>query len=688
MNHRRLAIPVCMAVCLIMAVLPVGLVAQTYNPTDDAYIDQHYPSANNGSLQSMSVRNNDGHITDDWELSSLVLFDISSLPSGGTVNSATLYLYYYGYMDGNPSGRSLKCFRITSTWNEATVTWNTRPSWASTMTSQATVPGSYAWMSWDVTADVQDFVDGVETNYGWIVRDTTPYGGPGIPCANFRTKEYGSYVPYLEVDLGYAVHTVCPYGSPDFTTIQAAVNAAARGDTIELCDTTFTGAGNRDIDCLGKAVYIRSASGNPRRCIIDCGGSAATPHRGFYFHSGEDSTTVVEGITITNGYGSSLIPGGPPTDAGGAVLIEDYSSPTFINCIFLENQSVIGWGSFGGGVCCEYGCAPRFIDCRYEGNTAFDDGGGLADFGTCLLQSCVFDSNHTLQGHGGGMTSMGNGSVLHACLFQNNWAAILDGGAISAFGCPGSLDSCIFWNNWAPGIGGGMLLGNYCYFTLEYCTFYENAATAGGGVALIWDSHADIDNTIISFSSVGEAVYCDTSASATLNCCDVYGNAGGDWVGCIATQAPPAQGNIWADPLFCNADSGDFHLDPASPCAPANSPPGCGLIGALDVDSQSEVSVSYDTPVRFALSQNIPNPFSAVSEIRYALPVGCEVKLVVYDVTGRAIQTLFHGYQDAGHRTVRWDGRNQRGKQVSDGVYFYRLEAGSFSETRRMVLMR
>lgn len=69
-------------------------------------------------------------------------------------------------------------------------------------------------------------------------------------------------------------------------------------------------------------------------------------------------------------------------------------------------------------------------------------------------------------------------------------------------------------------------------------------------------------------------------ATATLRCCDLHNNAGGDWVGCIAAQLG-VDGNLAADPQFCDPGSGDFRIAAASPCAPAQSG-ACGLIGALD----------------------------------------------------------------------------------------------------------
>jgi len=69
---------------------------------------------------------------------------------------------------------------------------------------------------------------------------------------------------------GVRTFTVCPDGSADFLTIQAALNFAADGDTIELCDHVYVGPGNRDLDYLGRDVIVRSRSGNPAACVIDC----------------------------------------------------------------------------------------------------------------------------------------------------------------------------------------------------------------------------------------------------------------------------------------------------------------------------------------------------------------------------------------------------------------------------------
>jgi hypothetical protein len=96
-----------------------------------------------------------------------------------------------------------------------------------------------------------------------------------------------------------------------------------------------------------------------------------------------------------------------------------------------------------------------------------------------------------------------------------------------------------------------------------------------------------------------------------------------------------------------------------------------------------EASDGTGLPLDYALSQNYPNPFNAVTTITYDLPKACDVTLTIYVLTGQEVGTLVSGYQEAGHYEVTWKGKGQ-----ASGIYLYRLEAGEFVETRRMVLLR
>ena len=111
------------------------------------------------------------------------------------------------------------------------------------------------------------------------------------------------------------------------------------------------------------------------------------------------------------------------------------------------------------------------------------------------------------------------------------------------------------------------------------CTFYANGAPYGGALAYcgVWSSA--VTNCILSFSIEGTAVW-NAYDDIPFTCCDIYGNAGGDWVAGIEGQYG-INGNICEDPLFCDPEDGNFTLECISPCAPVSPPtPECDLIGA------------------------------------------------------------------------------------------------------------
>ncbi len=91
----------------------------------------------------------------------------------------------------------------------------------------------------------------------------------------------------------------------------------------------------------------------------------------------------------------------------------------------------------------------------------------------------------------------------------------------------------------------------------------------------------------------------------------------------------------------------------------------------------------------YRLHQNTPNPFNPTTVIQYDMPpAGGAVKLDVFDVSGRLVKTLVDGFVEGGTQFANWDGRDARGAAVASGVYFYRLRASGFSETRKMVLLK
>lgn len=93
-------------------------------------------------------------------------------------------------------------------------------------------------------------------------------------------------------------------------------------------------------------------------------------------------------------------------------------------------------------------------------------------------------------------------------------------------------------------------------------------------------------------------------------------------------------------------------------------------------------------PASFALGAPIPNPFSGQAEIRFQLPVASNVSLKIYNITGQLVNTLVSEVRQAGYYSAIWNGKNDKGQTMSNGVYFYSLEAGSFKATKKITLIK
>jgi hypothetical protein len=90
----------------------------------------------------------------------------------------------------------------------------------------------------------------------------------------------------------------------------------------------------------------------------------------------------------------------------------------------------------------------------------------------------------------------------------------------------------------------------------------------------------------------------------------------------------------------------------------------------------------------FSLKQNFPNPFNSETIIEYFLPTESRVRITVYNILGQKVKTLLDRRERAGRKRVAWDGKNETGNEVSSGIYFYRIEAGEFKKTKRMLLLK
>ncbi len=325
----------------------------------------------------------------------------------------------------------------------------------------------------------------------------------------------------------------------EYETIQAAVDSAIDGDTVIVADGIYTGDGNRDIDFNGRTITVRSQNG-PGNCIIDCQGSEAEPHRGFYLRSGEGPGTTIAGLTIINGYGGKH---------GGGLCFQE-CSPTVIDCRILKNTASTGAGvacyaasptitncvistntaSFrGGGIYCMYGDSATITECTISNNSAKNDGGGIKCSNIAMT---ITDSNITgnSASRGGGLFAHNSSSKartsvkLENCVIAGNSAS--KGGALYCSDCNAAkITYCaIIGNSGAEGAGLFCMDG---FVEMHHCDIIGNLAyNLGGGIKC--HSCLTVTNSMISGNSSkndsGGGMWCYGSRPVAISNCIISGN--------------------------------------------------------------------------------------------------------------------------------------------------------------------
>ncbi|MFC1572520.1 right-handed parallel beta-helix repeat-containing protein, partial [Candidatus Eisenbacteria bacterium] len=449
--------------------------------------------------------------------------------------------------------------------------------------------------------------------------DNSPCAPANSPCGELIGAGETGCGPH---DLSVIVK---PDGTGDYTDIQTAIDAVYDEYTIALTNGVFTGEGNRNLDFGGRGLLLTSVSGDRDSCIIDCEGDTLNPCRGFHFHNDEDSTAIVQALTIQNGFVSDSL----DQISGGAILCRG-ASPSIVDCVFRNNTAILG-----GALACS---------------------SATPDVSLCLFTENVADSL------GGAIHLLKSSAPMEFCVLDSNAAAW--GGAISMEESSPEITNCTLYGNGTVSAGGGLYLN-------------KNASPV-------------LTHVIISYSVVGEAVFCEDSegpCEPVFTCCDVYGNEGGDWTTRIDDQSN-VNGNFSLEPYFCDAENGDFQLWNFTPCVSVT----CGQVGAFGIGCMDVQEAPPEQVVGvLRLDRCRPNPTSGFAQISFHLPAGAlgsVATLEVFDPNGRRVQTLLQAPQVPGEHIVIWDGTDRSGSPASSGIYYYRLKLGAESITRPLVLLR
>lgn len=504
---------------------------------------------------------------------------------------------------------------------------------------------------------------------------------------------------------------VQPDGLGKYPTIQSAIDAAAEGDSVLLADGVYSGPGNRDLRFLGKAITVSSA-GDPALCVIECGGSAAEYHRGAAFTDSEDPSTVLAGITIRGGWVDD------PDDRGGGILVGYAARPRIERCVIRDCRADLGGALYGDGY-----AAPRLVDCVFAGNTAGACAGvALNNEGRPQVIGCRFLENECSWGGAlafAALAALGCGDDLtpgqaaaqleqalptsrpgdrswpqltvDGCLFDWNVARDWEGAGIYFIGDQLILRDTVIAHSGGDGWAAGGCALNFSALPehpsqIEGVSFVKNSGDEGDATA-IRSSGGSLEIARSLFADIphNQVIDCyGSDAVVQLTCCDLFTSGTGEWEGCTADQYG-VSGNFDADPLICDADAGDFHLSPGSPCLPEGN--SCGAqVGALGEGCTA--TATLPPPALRARLAAQPNPFNPQVSLRFALAEAGRVRLEILSVAGRRLRVLAEGGLAAGEQAITWDGRDAAGQALPSGVYLARLAAPGRLEQAKLVLLR
>ena len=437
-----------------------------------------------------------------------------------------------------------------------------------------------------------------------------------------------------------------------YSTIQAAINASVNGDTVLVEPGTYFA----NINFRGKRIvltsryYLTNDPATISATIIN-GSTPVNPDTAscVLINSGEDSTTVLQGFSITGGGGTKWLDehGAGLYREGGGILIQ-YSKPVIQFNIIHNNiiTNISGVVSTGGGGMRIGDSYPRIYNNIIYNNTARYGAGVVLNYTGCDMKNNIISVNYGSYQYGAGSGIWINNVFTRPRIIENN-------------------------------------------------TIVNNSATSGtGGIYQFGSVTTTFRNNIIWGNTPGAQF---SGGTAIVTYCNVQGGFSG-------------AGNINIDPAFSDSsyiltlnspcvdrgDSSIIYNDPLDPNNPSNAKyPSRGTLrndmgaygGPLSRILTSSIigiiNFSDEIPGDFELKQNYPNPFNPATHFEFRIADFSYVKIVIFDIVGREVSILFNQYLKPGTYKVLFNAEG-----LSSGTYFYKLTAGEKQFARKMVLTK
>ncbi|MCD4818593.1 MAG: T9SS type A sorting domain-containing protein [Candidatus Cloacimonetes bacterium] len=461
----------------------------------------------------------------------------------------------------------------------------------------------------------------------------------------------------------------------DFPTIQAGINAATNGDTILVQPGTYNTDG-LEIDEMMNRIAIEipitviSTEGAEVTFIegeadSGTGGCGEEAVRCAYLTNGAE----LSGFTLRNGF--TKVSGHHSYErSGGGIFLHN---GLVTDCIVSENTAE----NFGGGaICYSNGTITNSV---FTNNNSIHNGGGIYLFSGGFVENCTIIGNHADE-HGAGLYYWYFGTALN-CIITENVSGNYGGGVYCYYG--GTVNNSLIIHNTTNNFYGGGVY-SYDYGTFNNCTICYNNSTG----AYLYDGGV-LNNCIIYFNSV-------------------FNHHNGDFYNCCTTPLPSGDGsdNIDNDPLFVNSDNDDFHLLENSLCI--NNGDTSIISWEFDLDGNPRVYnnivdmgcfessfSSMDSNFIGVLSEkiityNYPNPFNPETTISFETTnLHSLARIEIFNMKGQRIRKFEMRNLKLGINDVIWNGKNDKGKIVSSGIYFYKLILDNeVVDSKKMILMK